>query len=538
MLKIDSLDPDSLEPRYYAYFDENKKRYFYHDPVTNNSTWHFPSRSIVIDSETEELISSENQIPEYHSDLNDMKEMIKNVAERANEKVSTPIRSCASSPRFFDQSPEGCNQRKKRRDRFRTVVLGDIINKEKGEIALPQVFYKPPEYDQDLIFASKNNKEIHFSLIEPKLRVYSIKKVKLSVDSLMTYEIKSSHIPLLQSTTNSRAATVSYNFIVSYGKQSKKDSYFILKHLANNLDLIDEVYLQLIKATRNNSDLESTYRIYDLLLIVTQFFTPSQSIYPFLTNYFVIMSNNTQKVVAEIAMKCYVHIHARYASKVNISIPQELTNRYNLFIGASLYELMLTQSDLFPDNPLPTLLVRLIVSIKAKNGLTEFKKNKDKIVVDNLVDMINEGKDTIIEVSPLDMLISILERWIMALPDPLIPVELIPDFKKALTTQTIEEAVEKMPFVHKMAFLYIVGFLQEISKARRESDPNVDVDKVPADSIETLIGVHLFRGSDDGVLQVAFGKVIIHKAVTLCNTELVYPMPQTFTLRYPNQNLK
>ena len=231
------------------------------------------------------------------------------------------------------------------------------------------------------------------------------KKINVSVEQIYVADDNINCIPLLKSidTKQAKMCQKAFKFIVKYcHKTEKNDVDYFAQMIKQNNFLIDEVYLQLYKQTRNNQSVDSEIRAWDLILVMSTCFMCTKLLLPFVKQILAIAANGTNKRVAATAQLSYIRFQAQfysfeppqYSDEYIKEIPSH-TNNCKQNFGVSLFEIMWRQRIDHPKLPIPLFVYDTLELLKKKGafeneGAFSTPGNKNKI--QELVKMINNGK--------------------------------------------------------------------------------------------------------------------------------------------------
>jgi hypothetical protein len=102
--------------------------------------------------------------------------------------------------------------------------------------------------------------------------------------------------------------------------------------------------------------------------------------------------------------------------------------------------------------------------LKERNALrTEdiFRSLANEALVKEIQSQVNEDIAHL-EKGDVKVLATILKNWLRALPNPLVPVEMLPLFVEMCEQNKFLGFLEKLPQVHLFSLTYLIGFLREV----------------------------------------------------------------------------
>jgi hypothetical protein len=106
----------------------------------------------------------------------------------------------------------------------------------------------------------------------------------------------------------------------------------------------------------------------------------------------------------------------------------------------------------------------MIQLLKERNGLrTEgiFRSPGTVGVVNEILYTVNVDMTTIGR-GDVNVIATLLKIWLEQLPNPLVPVELVDLFETMCNQNKFLGFVEKLPQVHQLTLVYLIGLLQEV----------------------------------------------------------------------------
>lgn len=528
----------SSDNRIYAYKDKKTDMFYFHDPIANKTTWERPKGNIMIyygdtlepfdleDSASDSSILSGSWTMASDS-LNSVSsigsDQLMNRMEFKSVRSLQPERSRMKSMFTSDFSsllpPEAeTSARYPTRRRKRTLGMSlSSFSSDISEDSLLSSSFNIPSYlpstvlgDQTIInlrtFAKENmNVKKHKSFL---------KKSTYQIDDAIQAEENTSSIPLLKSTDPKLAKTAikAFTYILDYGKrkQDSPPSAFVRSiEAANNRTLIDEVYMQLVKQTRNNPSVDATIRTYELLLIFSTLFAASATMTPVIKQALALAALGTNKIIAAPAQLAYIRFLSRCVANDDLknvtdkwidSIPSH-TQDGRMFLGASIYELLWQQKKQYPNLTIPIFehqCIQALISLEVYQENKIFILPGNKAKINEIIEKIESGdKNALNEMSLID-LGALFKRWFSSLPDPLIPRELQEKVVESVKTGDFMNVINDMPFAYRQTLAYLIGFMKKFaSKASAQKGFEIR-------PMTYLFGANLVKVSCDDPMKMKF----------------------------------
>ncbi|CAF0922158.1 unnamed protein product [Brachionus calyciflorus] len=311
--------------------------------------------------------------------------------------------------------------------------------------------------------------------------------------------------------------------------------------------LRDELYLQIVKQTTQNSNLSSSLLGWQLMAVCLNFFPPTQKLYPFLKEY--IESNleetdENDQFLSRLAKTCLrrlekINITGAKKGLKNPSIEEVILAKSTILnpslFGASLDEIMSVQRKKCADLQLPWIQKVLSEAVLHLNGTkTEgiFRVPGDLDEVNNLKVRLEQlwCSDEILKDKDLDILKSItdphlpaslLKLWYRELYDPLIPNELYDEcIQYCDQPEKCLGIIKKLPYLNRMVFTYLIKFLKVFANL-----DNVSVTKMDANNLSMVMAPNCLRckSNDPKIImentkkEMQFIKTLIHHLDTSVN---------------------
>jgi hypothetical protein len=67
----------------------------------------------------------------------------------------------------------------------------------------------------------------------------------------------------------------------------------------------------------------------------------------------------------------------------------------------------------------------------------------------------------------VNVIVGILKLWLKELPSPVVPLELMTEFKVMCEENNYLRFAERIPQVYQLVLVYLVGFMKELAAAAR-----------------------------------------------------------------------
>lgn len=263
----------------------------------------------------------------------------------------------------------------------------------------------------------------------------------------------------------SKACIQSFNLITSCENNLNNcvKLYDLIKSSPD--DLIDEVFAQILMQSKSNEK-----NIWDLFLIISTLFAPSNQITPYLRSYFSNVANTSyiEDSIKQIAILCFIRLP--YVTKITndiVNIPKDaLSGKFKF--GVSVSEQMYNQRDKYPNLPIPYTLYRIVSLLQSKSCQSQegiFRLNGNMKLIDTLAEDLNNDNDTLEnpEKNPsLNDLSSLLKKWIRELPEPLVPFDKLKALETDVNDNACVEFNELLTRANHASMMYLIGFLQSL----------------------------------------------------------------------------
>jgi hypothetical protein len=247
----------------------------------------------------------------------------------------------------------------------------------------------------------------------------------------------------------------------------------ILQILRDTPIFIDECFFQLVKQTINNRNVTILIKTWELFLIVATIFPSSNDRYKWILAHLARNTTDADQRIAHVATFIFLRFEARHyiGTPFNYSaergyverIPEHISRPAGYF-GVLLYELMWCQRPVYPRLPIPYVLHYMILLLKERNALrTEgvFRSPGTEGVIREILFTVDTDMTSIAR-GDVNVIATLLKTWLRELPNPLVPVEQLDLFQTMCDQNKYLGFVEKLPQVHHLTLVYLIGFLQEV----------------------------------------------------------------------------
>lgn len=371
------------------------------------------------------------------------------------------------------------------------------------------------------------------------------------LEELMSYQSTSLQKPLLRSvpSESKKLGAKVFKKVLKYtgakhGKDPMKSLISILQLVRDNYDfLCDELYFQLVKQTTNNMNRQVLLKTWELFLIIATIFPSSDDCYMWILAHIGRFVIDPDSSVSAFAALTFLRFQTRHLLDMSLGsydrnflarIPEDVTKGSACF-SCTLYEMMWNQKSLYPNLPIPYVLYYIIKQLQDRNARGTngiFRVIGNKGITADIFSEVNKNMVAISR-GDVNVIANLLRLWLKELPDPVVPVEMSDDFVRAAKQNKFRCFIEKLPQVHKMTLLYIIGFLQDIYNNAHEN-------KIEKSEIATIFGpclVNPSRVARDNVeeiqhlteLSIAFVTRLIDEA----DPSPIYPLNPLYLSHQP-----
>lgn len=355
-------------------------------------------------------------------------------------------------------------------------------------------------------------------------KVGALCKSKVPLDVVLAWSRNPLPKPMLEKvagSSHSKSATEMFKQIQMYmGDRARRNNalpvqvaHQVVTTAWRTPELRDELYLQLSKQTRDNDNVATVEKGWELMAICTNFVPASKQFTPYIEGYIGRHLGDGQQGrvqhYAEHCLKKLIRIHAQGAKK-GIHAPTESEVQQaakNIFdpsmFSSSLEEVMEAQQRFAPsDCKIPWVVTTLTEAVIQSGGA----KTEGIFRVPGDIDAVNMLKVRLDKGETVDpgtfgephIPASTLKLWFRELAEPLIPEDLYDEcVNSSKDIPASLAAVAKMPPLNKLLLTYIVRFLQVIGKPE-----NHDVTKMNLENLSMVWAPNFLRCPSDDPLQI------------------------------------
>ncbi|CAM9576098.1 unnamed protein product [Bubo scandiacus] len=286
--------------------------------------------------------------------------------------------------------------------------------------------------------------------------------------------------------------------------------------------LRDELYIQLIRQTTDNTCYRSLAWGWELMAISLAFFSPSPKFQSYLEGYIYRHLDSDENIAQRIkelvdlknkknsksrkkrkqntedeglpistyAKYCYRKLHkvAVTGGKKGLRKPtvEEITHARNAIVtpslfGSSLEEIMLRQQDMYPGNKLPWVQTQLSQQVLALGG----EQTEGIFRIPGDIDEVNALKLQVDQwripssLSDPNIPASLLKLWYRELEEPVIPQQF---YKECISNYENPDAavavVQLLPELNRLVLCYLIHFLQIFAQPSNVGRTKMDVNNL------------------------------------------------------------
>ena len=497
-------------------FKDYKGSFYYHDPINNKVQWEFPEDSKVVNYETGLIVSAESLSPNNKS-VNDI-----DGSNSTNSISFVKVRQYAKTIR--------ATHRKK-------VCLSTLSSNNISVKELENAPYYPPS-----LLIERNH---HFT-ISTISNILNIKRSRYrskpqDFDHHLSYEdnMQPNIVPLLKtSEPYAKAAQEMFKFILDYCKSgSKLTPSGLLPFVTNDPNIIDELYTQLITVLRNNPNIDYRLKAWELLCVVCSIYqidpqSPNISIFGLISSFIANSTRDPNRAIAKFALISYIRFISQKALHYTNEELDNWIHRTTLgfkSIGSCLYEQIWAQRASLPNCPIPIILHHLcqgLLSKKAEMSNGALLSEGRAADVEALINEINQSpiqkeELDIIKTATIRDLMSVIKKWIMQLPMPVIPVNY---FEQLCKCPDYIEFANQLPDVHKHTLMYLIGFLKDLAKLQ-------DITNMAEGALALKFGPSIINPNPKDAQFAHVTAIVSKKFITQLlhdwDISSVYPLPES-----------
>ena len=507
----------SIPKIYYRYFTRDSVYYF--DTQTNTTTYDFPSDGVVLDPYSFLPIHVD-----YFSNPNYQKllDQYYNATNKPNQVDST----CENT--YVKYTERTINWDDNLNDTHSEV---NKVNDSNNDINSNDFSYSDDEADENISLENRNvfddiympddfktiaKKYENYNYIKDYLTEYNNgnmfnKRFHTSIYQITKFSSIPIKYPLLRLSNQNLndKAVKCFQLILNYtgvsGNDSDDDAKTIIDIIENNLEIVDEVYFQLIKQTNHNVNSVWELKTWELFLIVASIFPSSKYNSDRIKAHIAHHICNGNSVITDICCFTYIMFYTRCeCNEIDKELlstnPKNIINRMNqeyCNFNSSIYNHLWCQRKKYPKFPIPLIVFKMTNAIfdnDVKNTIGIFRLPGNLAVVQNIIQNINKGKANPFESAIIHDLISLFKQWFRDTLIPICPYSSLPYFKKASLSLRMEEYIQYinnyLPEAHIKLLGYLIGFLKEICKYQEKT-------KMNSSNLAVVFAPNIIRVPDD-----------------------------------------
>jgi hypothetical protein len=334
-------------------------------------------------------------------------------------------------------------------------------------------------------------------------------------------------------------ALLEYTGVLSCGSQVARLHQIVNAIREHSRYLVDEFYFQLIKQTTNNRNSGFLLKTWEVFLIVASIFPPSGDYYPWIRAHIARATTDADVRVADLAAFVLIRFETRhhigrildYRDRHYIERIPGHPKKGRASFGVILYEMMFCQRAAFPRLPIPFALHYIISLLKQRNATRTpgiFQNQANEALVAELLADANDDIE-VISRGDVNVIATILKRWVADLVDPIVPSEMADVFVQMCDQGRLLGFVEHLPQVHRMTLTYLVGFLQEVVA-------NAQVNGMDIHDLAVVFGPLVVRPAKSPSLAQRLTQasiVFFERLLGARDSSLVYPLNPAYLLQRP-----
>ena len=411
-------------------------------------------------------------------------------------------------------------------------------------LALP--FACQPTFTKQRVIEALNKYKLEdFAAIQfRKQKKKGLGKTKfIPLPVLMSFQPASLKRPLLLSVPKDRksAGVKMFKLLLQYTgvKQVKNPMsalVSVIQIIRDNYEfLCDEFYFQLVKQTTSNPSMSILLKTWEMFLIIASLYPSSQECYMWILAHIGrAVVDSADSNVSAIAALTFMRFETRHfldqsmitdSKKLLARIPEEVAHGTACF-SCTLYEMLWNQRATYPNLPIPYVLYYIIKQLQDRNANSTngiFKVLGNKGVTNDILVEVNTKMEAISR-GDVNVLANLLKIWLKELPNPIVPIEMNDDFIRAAKQNRFRTFIEKLPQVHRLTLLYIIGFLQDVYS-------HADENKMEKSELATIFGpciVNPVRVARDDPKQIQYltelSVAFISKMIDEADPSQIYPI--------------
>ncbi|EMP41326.1 Rho GTPase-activating protein 39, partial [Chelonia mydas] len=258
--------------------------------------------------------------------------------------------------------------------------------------------------------------------------------------------------------------------------------------------LRDELYIQLIRQTTDNTCYRSLAWGWELMAISLAFFSPSPKFQSYLEGYIYRhldqVNDENRLPISTYARFCYRKLQkvAVTGGKKGLRKPmmEEITHARNAIVtpslfGSSLEEIMLRQRDMYPGNKLPWVQIQLSQQVLALGG----EQTEGIFRIPGDIDEVNALKLQVDQwripsnLSDPNIPASLLKLWYRELEEPVIPQQFYGECISSYENPAAAVAVvQLLPELNRLVLCYLIHLLQIFAQPSNVGKTKMDVNNL------------------------------------------------------------
>jgi hypothetical protein len=237
---------------------------------------------------------------------------------------------------------------------------------------------------------------------------------------------------------------------------------------------------------------ETTVAAFDVFARVATVFPCTFEVYKWIMAHLVRTTTGLEPQMARVASFTFLRLYGRYYlgnvlddSKDSRLLSVTLGKLMSATIpfGVHLYEVLLAQRGRFPNLPVPYVLHFMCDLLKSRGGLRLegiFRNPGTEGLINEIRSQVNFDM-SVLRRGDANVLANLIKMWLLELPSPLVPVELLHRFIELGGRGSFRAFFELLPTSHRKTLLYLVGLLQELCK-------NAALTGMDIDELATIFG--------------------------------------------------
>jgi hypothetical protein len=311
----------------------------------------------------------------------------------------------------------------------------------------------------------------------------------VAIESLIRWQNTPIKEPLLKSLQQRlfRPAAEVFKSILTYttiDSSSQKEKVTLISKVISLIqpeeELRDEVYMQLVKQTTGNPNLESLYHTWKVFLVIVSIFPSSQKCEECIKSHLVASSVNSDPRIVEIVQFTFIRYSARCCSGKMASgqfptpVIEKMLDAHTGTkpeFGSSLYEHLWCQRKRYPVLPIPKMMHDIAYALLSRGAQTMegiFRLPGSMKKVAELQNSASEGEAGLANAGIHD-LGSLFKSWFGSLPEPIIHKDLVPQMITAHTERSFVAFANQLQQVPQLTLKYLVGFLKQMATSEKET---------------------------------------------------------------------